>query len=314
METSEWTDKSPAEVDTALADNYYAAQKAQNDRSNAAETIRMYAGERKYSANAPRFATLAEAMDAAREVAEKQSWNRGSIERALADYEAAGETVKRLYAEAKPMEAEYAERQWTRAFLVVNSNGHVHSSMTCSTCYSDRYDEITGRWKPGTTYHWMPEYSGKPEAEIVADAGSRACTVCFPSAPVDRPTKMFTPDERSRAQRKIEAEAKRVEKERKRREKALMPDGEPLVVVTETGTRPRTVNGVTEQVPFQRTERLSTLVAGRKYLTDGYHWGWDHPFYPVSARQTVAEAVAAKEGSTVEDVLAAAAKRAAKRR
>jgi hypothetical protein len=70
---------------------------------------------------------------------------------------------------------------WTRAFIVRGNDGHIHKDMHCRTC------RIT------TQYGWLPEYSGKDEAEIVADAGDRACTVCYPSAPVDvlkRPSKI----------------------------------------------------------------------------------------------------------------------------
>lgn len=104
-----------------------------------------------------------------------------------------------LQAEAAPYEAEFASRPWSRAFLVSNSNGHVHSSMNCGTCF------IT------TQYAWMIDYSGKDEAEIVEAAGCMACTVCFPSAPVEflaRPTQMFaSPEAKAKAEKKAAAEA-----------------------------------------------------------------------------------------------------------
>lgn len=97
-----------------------------------------------------------------------------------------------LKAEAAPFEDEFDRRGgWTRAFLVNNSNGHVHSNMRCSTCY------IT------TQFMWLIDYSGKNEDQVVEDAGMRACTVCYPSAPVDvlaRPTKIFgSPEEAAKA-------------------------------------------------------------------------------------------------------------------
>lgn len=104
-----------------------------------------------------------------------------------------------LEAEAAPFEAEYKSRPWTRAFLVTNSNGHVHKDMHCGTC---RFT---------TQYAWMIDYSGKNEDEIVADAGCMACTVCFPSAPLEglaMPTKMFANDEdRAKAEKKAAAAA-----------------------------------------------------------------------------------------------------------
>lgn len=61
---------------------------------------------------------------------------------------------------------------WSRFFLVTSSSGHVHSSMTCHTC------------RPTTAYGWVPQLSGKTEAEAVALLGETLCSVCYPSAPV----------------------------------------------------------------------------------------------------------------------------------
>jgi hypothetical protein len=62
---------------------------------------------------------------------------------------------------------------WSRFFLVTSSSGHIHSSMHCSTC------------RDTTTYGWMPELSGKTEAEAVARLGPALCSVCFATAPVE---------------------------------------------------------------------------------------------------------------------------------
>ncbi|MFD7247942.1 hypothetical protein ACFV6Y_39105 [Streptomyces massasporeus] len=89
---------------------------------------------------------------------------------------AAEERVKaqELAGQIAPLNAEYDRRGgWPRAFLVQNSGGHVHGSMGCSTCF------------PSTQYAWLTDYSGKGEDEIVYAAGELACTVCYPSAPVD---------------------------------------------------------------------------------------------------------------------------------
>lgn len=78
-----------------------------------------------------------------------------------------------ILAETAPYEAEYQRRPWTRFFLVQNNGGHIHSSMSCSTCY------IT------TRFGWLPNLSGLTEAEAVAAHGAILCTVCYPSAPVE---------------------------------------------------------------------------------------------------------------------------------
>lgn len=105
--------------------------------------------------------------------------------------------------EIAPLNNEFNHRGgWARAFLVNNSNGHVHSNMVCSTCY------------PTTQYVWMVEYSAKSQEEIIEAAGERACTVCYPDAPVDaKGTKMYTPDEIEKQQARLDREAKRAEKD-----------------------------------------------------------------------------------------------------
>lgn len=110
---------------------------------------------------------------------------------------------------------------WTRAFLVINSNGHVHSSMECSTCFDT------------TRYTWLVQYSNDDEATIVADAGQDACTVCYPSAPADvlnRPSRIVTADKIAKAQAKAERDAKRQEKIAKAKASAPTASGEPLAV------------------------------------------------------------------------------------
>ena len=67
---------------------------------------------------------------------------------------------------------------WSRFFLVTSNSGHVHSSMYCHTCY------------PTTEYGWLPELSGKTEAQAVAKLGDTLCSRCFPSVRVGRPKKI----------------------------------------------------------------------------------------------------------------------------
>jgi len=103
--------------------------------------------------------------------------------------------------EAGVLDNEFARRGgWTRAFLVAQSNGHVHKDRFCSTCFA------------GTQYYWVTDLSGADEDEIVAKAGERACTVCYPSAPVEvlsRPTQIFSDVERDQQAARAEREAKR---------------------------------------------------------------------------------------------------------
>lgn len=115
----------------------------------------------------------------------------------------------------------YALDPWTRAFLVINSNGHVHSSMNCSTCFDT------------TRYNWLIQYSNDDEATIVEDAGQDACTVCYPSAPAEvlnRPSRIVTADKVAKAQAKAEREAKRQAKIAKAKASAPTASGEPLAI------------------------------------------------------------------------------------
>jgi hypothetical protein len=112
---------------------------------------------------------------------------------------------------------------------------------------------------------------------------------------VDKPTQLFTKSEQeAQAEREAKAAAK-IEREAKRIEKAVTPDGSDLVL---------TLGGY--------RERIKTLVTARKLLTDALSWGraditqGDYP--------ALIAAIAAKEGKTPEVVVEEAQKRADKRR
>lgn len=127
------------------------------------------------------------------------------------------------------LENEFGRRGgWSRAYLV--TDGHVHSSMHCSSCNRGEFP---------TRFSWMIDYSGKSMAEIVEAAGERACTICYPDAPVARRDKgenvavpksvMLTSEEIERAEaREVEAK-RRAEKKAKAALNAItQPDGTPL--------------------------------------------------------------------------------------
>jgi predicted Zn-dependent protease len=108
---------------------------------------------------------------------------------------------------------------WSRAFLVRNSNGHIHKSRSCTTCFDT------------TNYVWLTEMSGRDELEIAYLAGEKACTVCYahaPSAYFLRECGLEDPEvveaRRIRQARKAEIEAKR------QKTGIWNPDGTPLKV------------------------------------------------------------------------------------
>lgn len=149
----------------------------------------------------------------------------------------------------EPGEAEYRRRGgWTRSFLVTNAGGHAHRSTGCSTC------------RPTTQFAWLTELSGKDEAEIVELAGERACTVCYPSAPVaslSNPS-MLRPDVEAREE-KAKRDAEKAEKAAAKAAKAItMPDGSPLrerygVIKTEISARRNAMAARSDQLWYGET-------------------------------------------------------------
>lgn len=151
------------------------------------------------------------------------------IRKPLHDVGAAQAEVDRAREQVDGLEEAFRIRGgWNRAFLVANGNGHVHSSMGCSTC------------RPTTQYAWLTDYSGADEDAIVTAAGHRACTNCYPSAPVgdatSLPTKMHTPDEldaqrereRREAWAKLTPAEKRTQKRAEKLAAAVSKNGKPL--------------------------------------------------------------------------------------
>lgn len=184
----------PREVDEALAALWHRRAKAQGTIDACHSSAHSYIGERaRYvrrnvrewptsdaaalaalraglAAVKAHYAATGSYIDAPGPVA---SYNVTSAERTLERLAEAEATRSDLDGQIGELEELYAARPWSRFFLVTSSTGHVHASMYCSTC----------RWS--TTYGWLPELSGKSEAEAVAELGAVLCSVCFPSAPVE---------------------------------------------------------------------------------------------------------------------------------
>lgn len=179
----------PVEIDTFLAANWGEQQKL---------ALRLH-GEKRNLAGSP---------------ADGPVWvqnNRVAIE---ARIEALTADLEALKAEARPYEVEYASRPWNRYFLVANDNGHVHRGMNCSTCF------VT------TEYRWLIDLADCDEDAMIEEWGERACTVCFPSAPVNpfysRPARI---DREAQAARQAEAAKRNADKAAKG---IVDVDGSPL--------------------------------------------------------------------------------------
>jgi hypothetical protein len=177
----------------------------------------------------------------------------------------------------RPLREAYSLRPWTRAFLV--TDGHVHSSMECSTCF------------PTTAFTWLTQFSDHDEAEIVEAAGERACTVCYPSAPTlrsfEKASALFTEEEAERNAAREQRAAEKAARNAKKIEKALNPDGSEFVI---------RVDGWTEHF---KTETAAVQWAVRT-MADGYAHQQTQEY--IDARNAIFEAVARKHNKPVEQV------------
>lgn len=119
-------------------------------------------------------------------------WTVYDPKETIARIDAARSELDRCVVDQRPLDARYDAAPWSRFFLVTSSHGHIHSSMSCTTC------------EPTTEFSWLPEVSGQTEADAVSAYGPLLCTVCFPSAPIEwtigRPKSKYchgTPDPES---------------------------------------------------------------------------------------------------------------------
>lgn len=200
--------------------------------------------------------------------------------------EEAKATVEAIMREMVPYQVEYKRRPWTRGFLVKNANGHVHKDMYCSTC------------TPSTQYLWLTDYSGANEEELVADAGEKACTVCYPSAPVNvlnRPANLRNPVLAAEQQKKNEAQAAKLKKQADAQAKAITsPDGSPLK--DDYGWVLKTVTSA-ENFASETQSYLRAIEEG-KYEVHNPEWVEKRKI----AYQNIMEALAVKKGLTVEEL------------
>lgn len=187
--------------------------------------------------------------------------------------------VNRFEDEAAVQEAIWAKHRWNRAFLVIPDvgMGHVHKSRACSTTY------------PTTRWVWLPDYSGSDESRIVSDAGERACTICYPSAPVgtlDKPTKIYSKGELSAIDARKQRDEERAQKLAEKISKAATKNGDELVI---------TIRGYKERF---KTERSAMMWAV------GAFGGYNEPREEeLAGIMIVAESIAEKRGVNISDVL-----------
>jgi hypothetical protein len=166
------------------------------------------------------FRSALESAIDTKEFYEKHYPNRiDEIEKCESNIASFTEKIAQVNKEIRELNAIYNQDPWTRAFLVLASNGHVHKSQDCSTCF------------PTTRYNWLVQYSNDDENTIVEDAGQDACTVCYPSAPAEvlnRPSRIVTADKIAKAEAKAERDAKKAARIAKEKANAPTISGEFL--------------------------------------------------------------------------------------
>jgi hypothetical protein len=92
-----------------------------------------------------------------------------SYHRQVAD---CNEKVDDLNEKIAPLEAEHDRRGgWNRYFLVTNTGGHLHKSMSCSTCFDT------------TQFCMVADASGSTGEELIEKFATTVCSACFPEAP-----------------------------------------------------------------------------------------------------------------------------------
>lgn len=175
------------------------------------------------------------------------------------------EEVKNVILMTK-LERTYRDRgSWNRAYLV--PDGHLHKSMNCSTC---------NKGETPTKFQFMTDYSGENEKQIVQAAGYRACTTCYPTAPVgdsnSLPSKMLTDDEKKRDEERAEQKQKLEKKKVDAVSKAPTAHGEPLSLKTlshypeefktERALSTWYVNSISGSQPYEQKDK-DTMKAAR---------------------------------------------------
>lgn len=174
----------PVEIDTVLAANY-------NEQSRAwaliKSQVRNIESLKKRLARNPQGEKPFAQIDEANEV--------------LAGYRA---NLREIENASLPYVLEFNRRPWNRYYLVKNANGHVHRGLNCSTCF------------PDTEYGWLVNLADCDENAMIEEWGERACTVCFPAAPVNpnyhRPARIDREAQEARAAEKAAKDAAKAEK------------------------------------------------------------------------------------------------------
>jgi hypothetical protein len=166
------------------------------------------------------FASLLIKRDALERMRESRYATETSRAEAQVEIDALTEKMRTVDEELDEIAAEFNRRGgWSRVWLV--PGGHAHRSKGCHSLYAETELVLCPRDIR------KRDLSGATEKEIVEAAGDRACTHCYPSAPVEpRPSTIILDSEDEKAKARAEREVKRQEAAAKKAAKAIThPDG-----------------------------------------------------------------------------------------
>jgi len=199
------TTQTPVEIDTAALAASNSRAEAMNVQQRALQVIDRIENAEGYEKSLP--------------------WNsEDHLLEAHAAVANADTTIALAVAEIAAVAHEFARRGgWTRYYLVLNSNGHVHSSTHCTSCF------------PTTAYAWLVEQSGMTPEALVELAGESACTDCFPLGPVNTLRRHSVLEAPERKAARLVREAEKSAREQTKIAKGLTTDGSPLRVETGPG-------------------------------------------------------------------------------
>jgi hypothetical protein len=264
------TTQTPAEIDTALLAASNKRAEAMNVQERALQVIYRIENAEDYAKTLP--------------------WNSPDhLQVARAEVESTYETILSANAEIRVGDAKFDRRGgWTRYYLVLNSNGHVHSSTHCPSCF------------PTTQYAWLVEQSGMTPEALVELAGESACTDCFPWAPVNTLRRHSVLEAPERRAARLVREAEKAAREQTKIAKALTTDGSPFVVEISRGVWKANGQPRVDRESFKTEAAASQWVVGAIADNKMYDFSIDEK---QAAIGTIVAAMADKHEVSVEEIM-----------
>lgn len=183
------TTATPAQIDAQIAHLHQQIDRAESTVNYALDSIHRRVRDTQTGPRTSRRWTMTH--DEARAALREQAPDTADLYEK--DLTKAQDAVAEHQVALAPLTAEFQRRGgWSRFYLAKSSNGHIHSSMDCSTC---------NRNFKATQFGWLTDLSGMSEEAAVEAHGAILCTVCFPSAPLDWTNKYEAEAEKKKAER-----------------------------------------------------------------------------------------------------------------